>query len=836
MSDWEKRLSLLSPKQRALLEKKLEEKRKDTERVPSRIQKRPLGRYIPMSYAQRALWIADQLDPGSAVYNISLAMRLKGNLNVSAMESSINKIMLRHEALRTILKNKNGDLIQEISPTFHIPLSEKDLSHLSPDILENELQKILKEHGEVPFDLSNGPLIHTKLIKLGNHEHVLSVVVHHIVFDAWSLMIFLQELRFFYTENLQQKDELEELSIQYGDYTTWQHEMLDSKSIQSQLLYWKQQLKGAPTFLQLPTDRPRPEVQTFQGKQLYFILPEKLMDDLNDLSRQEDATIYMTLLTAWVTLLYRYTGQEDIVLGSPTAGRNLETQNLIGFFVNTLAIRTNLSGDPSFRELIRQVRLTALDAYKNSEIPFEMIVDALKLERSTSYSPLCQVKFIYQNVPGMYLQLPELDVQFLQTDTGTAKFDLMLDVTESPYGSGGRIEYSSELFLDETIQLMKNHFMNLLQSIVENPDQKIGALSIISEHERKGRLMKKNKNEEFKKKFIKDKPKAMTISNDTLVSSSFIDPETKMPLVVKPNAQNINLAKWIVGNEEAMNRKLIEYGGILFRGFQTGSTEEFEQFTKVIAPNLLNYNERSTPRSEVSGQVYTSTEYPADQFIPMHSELSYSSNWPMKIWFYCVKAAQEQGETPLADNRKVFELLDKKIREKFIEKKVMYVRNFGVGLDLTWQNAFQTEDPAEVERYCHSAKIEFEWLENGRLRTRQVCQAVENHPVTGETLWFNQAHLFHVSSLPEETRSSLLAVMKEEDLPRNTYYGDGSPIEIEVLDAIREAYRKAIIVFPWQEGDVLMLDNMLIAHGRNPFVGQRKVVVAMAEPYQNVQK
>ncbi len=834
MSNIKKRLSSLSPKQRALLELKLKKKRENAGRTERKIPKRSGEHHNPMSFAQRALWFADQLDSSSAAYNITIAIRIKGALNVSAMERSFNKIILRHEALRTTFKNDKGNPVQEIFPPFHNPLPVKDLSYLSPEDGERAVQSLLMEDGKRPFHLAQGPLIRTTLLKLDQEEHVLSLAVHHIVFDAWSMMVFLQELQQFYTKySLEENVQPKELLIQYADYAAWQHERLESEHIQSQLSYWEKKLKGVPSVIPLPMNRPRPKVQTFQGKRLYFTLPEKLIEELRTLSRKEDATVYMTLLAVWKTLLYRYTGQEDIVVGSPAAGRNLETENLIGFFVNTLAMRTNLSGNLHFREVLRRVRKTALQAYDNQEIPFEMIVDALQLERNPGFAPLCQVKFIYQNIPGMDLELPGLDIEFLQTDTGTAKFDLMLDVTESPKGVGGRIEYSTELFNDETIQRMLNHLITLLQSIISNPEQPIGALPMITEEGKKERAMKIKKKEGFKKKnFLKNKPKAVTISNEQLVTSSFLDPSIKIPLVMQPNSQHINLTKWVVGNEEEMNKKLVEHGGILFRGFQTGSTDEFEQFTKVITPNLLNYHERSTPRSEVSGKVYTSTEYPADQFIQMHSEMSYSSNWPQKIWFYCVKPADEQGETPLADNRKVFEILDEKIKEKFMEKKVMYVRNFGAGLDLTWQNAFQTDDPGEVEQYCRDANIEFEWLENGRLRTKQVCQAVEKHPVTGEMLWFNQAHLFHVSSLPKETRESLLSVVSEEELPRNAYYGDGSPIENEVLEMIREAYRQALIVFPWEEGDVLMLDNMLIAHGRNPFVGQRKVVVAMADPYR----
>lgn len=244
---------------------------------------------------------------------------------------------------------------------------------------------------------------------------------------------------------------------------------------------------------------------------------------------------------------------------------------------------------------------------------------------------------------------------------------------------------------------------------------------------------------------------------------------------------------------------------------------------------LLSYEFGSTPRSKVEQGVYTSTEYPAHQWIPLHNEQAYTRQWPMRIWFYCQTAASEGGETPIADSREVYRRLDPAIRQRFINKELMYVRNYGNGLDVPWQQVFNTEDPTEVERYCRSQDIAWSWKEDGELRTHQVCQAIATHPRTGDTVWFNQAHLFHVSALEADVRDALLAVVDEEDLPRHVYYGDGSPIEDDILDEIRAVYDSVTVSFPWQQGDVLMLDNMLTAHGRAPFKGPRRVVVAMAQ-------
>jgi alpha-ketoglutarate-dependent taurine dioxygenase len=303
-----------------------------------------------------------------------------------------------------------------------------------------------------------------------------------------------------------------------------------------------------------------------------------------------------------------------------------------------------------------------------------------------------------------------------------------------------------------------------------------------------------------------------------------------LPLVVSP------VGPVDAGDFEAVracaDRELTAHGAILFRGFASGSVGEFEAFVKAVTPDLVDYEFASTPRSRLQGRIYTSTEYPAHQHIPLHNEQAYTTEWPLKIWFYCAVAAPEGGSTPIADSREVYRRVPARVRERFTAKQVMYVRNYGGGLDVPWQKVFGTADRAEVERFCRRAGIACEWKADGELRTRQVCQAVTTHPRTGEVVWFNQAHLFHVSALEPAVREALLSAVAEEDLPRQALYGDGTPIEPEALAEIRDVYRRVAVEFAWREGDVLLVDNVLTAHGRTPYRGPRKVLVAMAEPHR----
>lgn len=327
--------------------------------------------------------------------------------------------------------------------------------------------------------------------------------------------------------------------------------------------------------------------------------------------------------------------------------------------------------------------------------------------------------------------------------------------------------------------------------------------------------------------------KPVRFTQETVIRTSYVDPERQFPLVVQPNIDSFNLAAWAEGNKDYIEDQLLKFGAILFRGFDTKSVSQFEEFVKKISPELLDYRERAAPRKEIHSRIYTSTEYPADQYIPLHHEMSYSHNWPAKIWFFCVLPAQQGGRTPIASDREVFQRIPQRIKDKFIQKKVMYVRNYGEGVDIPWQEVFQSSDKSVVEEYCRKAHAEFEWLDNNRLRTRAIRQVVATHPKTGDTVWFNHSHMFHISNLEASVRESLLAAYEEDELPRNAFYGDGSPIESSVLNEIREIYTQCAVRFPWEKGDILMLDNFLTSHGREPYIEPRKILVAMADLFTN---
>lgn len=308
---------------------------------------------------------------------------------------------------------------------------------------------------------------------------------------------------------------------------------------------------------------------------------------------------------------------------------------------------------------------------------------------------------------------------------------------------------------------------------------------------------------------------------------------SSLPLVIEPSVSGLDPIAWAKHHREFIESSLLKHGGLLFRGFDLKTADHFAPFMETIAGELLAYGERSSPRTQVSDHVYTSTDYPSAHSIFLHNENSYQRTWPMRIFFFCETAAESGGETPIADCRRVYARLSPSTRERFINKNWMYVRNFGDGFGLPWQTVFQTTDRRVVEEHCRGNEIEVTWKDGDRLRLRAVRRAAYKHPRTGEDVWFNHATFFHISTMEPSVRDVLLAQVAEDDLPTNSFYGDGTRIEPEVLAELRESYHLETVIFPWQRGDVLLLDNMLAAHGRMPFTGQRKILVGMAQPFSH---
>jgi amino acid adenylation domain-containing protein len=440
----------------------------------------------PLSFAQQRLWFLEQLYPGTPLHNISRAIRLSGALDAEALQRTLDAIAARHEALRTTIVTTNGTPMQVVTAASRVPIVVTDLRDVAEPEREARARRLILEETRRPFDLGRGPLFRGMLLRLGAEEHLLLLAMHHIVSDGWSMGVLSRELTAFYEAfTTGAPTGLPDLPIQYADYAVWQRERLQGERLERELAYWREQLQGAPPVIALPTDRPRPPVQSSRGAKQSILLPPGVSRRLRALSQCEGVTLFTTVLAAFQTLLARYTGQDDIVVGSPIAGRTrTETEGLIGFFVNTLALRTDLSGNPTFRELLRRVREVTLGAYAHPDIPFEQLVEELQPERDMSRTPIFQVALAMQNLPRHELELRGLTLRSEPTDSGTAKFDLTLFITEQGAGLRAAMEYCTDLFDAGTVARLLGHFRALLDGIAGDPDRRLSELPLLTEPER----------------------------------------------------------------------------------------------------------------------------------------------------------------------------------------------------------------------------------------------------------------------------------------------------------------------------------------------------------------
>ncbi len=783
-------------------------------------------RELPLSYAQQRLWFMQELEPESAAYNIASGVRLQGEMNQTALRQSLSEIARRHEVLRTRFEVSEGRPVQVIEEAGEVELAIWDVREVSEEEREERVREIAREEGERPFDLEGGPVWRAALVRMGGEENVLLVSMHHVVSDGWSSDVIVKEITSVY-EALWAggPSPLPELAVQYADYAVWQREWLQGEVLEQELGYWKRQLAGAPS-MELPTDRPRSAMRSRRGSEINFNLSTELTLQLKELSRREGVTLFMTLLAGFQIVLGRYSGQDDVVVGTDVANRNrLQAEDLIGFFVNHLVLRTDLSGNPSLRELLRRVREITLGAYAHQDMPFDKLVEELQPDRSLNYTPIFQTLFVMRN---MQLRTPEAHnghngmVRSFPLDSSPSKYDWVVVMQETGNGISANWKYNDQLFNASTIERLCLQFQTLLASIAASPDARLSDLEMTAQSERTPERMPRPR------LFAQSRPRTVTLPQENLVATSYLSAQQTMPLVVRPTVEDFDLVEWAGIEREFIETNLSKHGAILFRGFKVEGADEFERVASAICPELFaDYGD--LPREGIGGKVYGSTPYPNDRAILFHNESSHLHRWPLKIWFYCLTPPKQGGETPVVDCRELYRDLNPTLMQKFHDKGLLYVRNFGDKLDVSWRDFFKTSDPAAVEEFCRKAGMVCEWGTGNSLRTKKRCVAVANHPKTGERVFFNQLQAHHVSCLDPTAREVLMSQFGEAGLPRNVYYGDGETIPDSVVDELREFYESRAKSFTWEHGDILMVDNMLAAHGRRPFVGPRKIVVAMGE-------
>jgi amino acid adenylation domain-containing protein len=787
---------------------------------------RPVPRTAPLalSFAQQRLWLLAQLHGDASEYNMSAAVQVEGALDADRLQRAFTQLVARHEALRTVFVTLDGEPRQSFTAPQTMPLHRLDLGHVPEAARRAALEHAANEHVARPFSLEQGPLVRLLLVRLAAERAALVLAVHHIVADGWSLQLLIAELAELYAADAAQRPaQLPALPIQYADYAVWQRSYMDHAR-SAQLAFWRERLAGAPA-LDLKPDRARASAVdslSALSARHELMLPATLLAALRALGEREGTTLFMTLLSAFKLALAQRSGQTDILVGTDVANRTRpETEGLIGFFVNLLVLRTDLGAALTFRELLGRVRETALAAYAHQDLPFEEVVDAVRPVRERAKHPLVQSLFVLQNTPVAELQLDGVQLRPLELARETARFDLGVFAEELDDGLLTVWKYRTDLFEPTTIAGLAESFASLVRALVETPDAPIADALASAKRERSRELRGRLRG-----------ARGEGARGPVAVAQSLVTTRTfaaePLPLVLEPSAHGVDLAAWARTERPALEQQLLRHGALLFRGFALPDVAAFEAVAQSLTDQLFGeYGD--LPREKSGQRVYGSTPYPEDKMILFHNESSHLPRWPRKQWFFCVRPAPEGGATPLVDCRRLYRELEPGARERLTRLGLLYIRNFTPGFDVRWQDFFQTEQRAVVEARCRAEGMTCAWSQGDKLRVTQRGPAVIDHPHTAERVLFNQVQLHHPDYLEDAVRRSLLALVGEEWLPRNVTYGDGTRIDAATTAALGKAYQECAVRFDWQAGDLILLDNMLVAHARDPFCGPRKIVVAMGE-------
>ncbi|MBZ9779960.1 amino acid adenylation domain-containing protein [Pseudomonas sp. REP124] len=807
----------------------------------------PRDQMLPLSFAQQRLWFLDRFEGPSAAYNMGSVVRLRGALDIAALQAALQSVLERHESLRTAFQLKGDQPVQVISPAPTVDLTPTDLSALAGDAQMQALQRLIDEQAARAFDLQQAPMLRASLLRLGQDDHVLQVVLHHIATDAWSMGILMQELITGYLAYSNGATPVfAPLPIQYADYAHWQRSEPQQRLLARAIDYWRRQLEGAPPLIPLPLDAPRPTRPDYHGASLQQSFTPAQTRVLKAYAQEQKATLFMVLLNAFNSLMQRATGAHDFIVGTDLANReHPAVENLIGFFVNVLPIRARLTEGEGFDARLQRLRDDCLSAFQHQQVPFDKLVEALQPPRTPGVNPLVQVLFVMQNTPGTNASLPGLDIEeHLLPGQESSKFDLAVFVEEDDeQGLNVRWVYRTSVLGAPTVNRLEQGFENLLERIVTAPEQALqdwswrleGSSSAApapseapSETPADDAAARSARKMSKMSKLKQTRASGVSqLAHEQVRTRTLIDGQA-LPLVIEPLLGDLDPVHWALQARLWINEQLRTHGGLLFRGFNLPDAAAFEQFAQAIEPDLYGtYGD--LPKNTSGKNIYHSTPYPEQHMILFHNESSHLPQWPCKQWFFCEIPAPRGGCTPIVDCRQVLARLPEDIVARLKAKGLLYVRHFTDKLDVRWQDFFKTEVREEVERQCRETGMQWEWLGADNLRIAQHCPAIVAHPDTGELSFFNQVQLHHSACLEPEVRSNLINLFGLGNLPRNVYYGDGSVIEDEVMQVIGAAYEECAVRFAWQKGDMVMLDNMLVAHARDPFEGERKICVAMGQ-------
>ncbi len=787
----------------------------------------------PLNSAQQRLWYLYQTSEDQCQFNLVVSFSLQGAIDSLRLSHAIDELLMCHPAYRSRIDNEEGRGRQTAFTPKATSLVELDLSAMSLSEQENTIGLYRHKELHTSFDLSQSTSPRWQLFRQATDRYLLVMTVHHIVFDGQSLMVTIKDLAKHYSLTPELSSVRSESSSHMGliDYALWEQSETVLKSRQESLAFWQPLLQRYSDPLQLPVVAP----SETGASSFKLTLDRAGLKQVRKWAHSQKISPFTVLKAAFDLALFNYCGQQRFLVGTDIAGReHPDLTHTVGFFINQLPLPCSIDPDQSVQAWLKQIDSGIEEALEHKEAPFDRLVASQISNRTQVDTPLFQVKVNYQQRRAKGLKFGDAVLTKHQVYQHAGPYHLVLDLVHEENGITAEFEYQKRFFSDQKIQLIASQWRHILETFnVLISGSLAEAKAQLAQWEQQALSdQQRNTQQQRPASSLRARGKrrqAIAVSSASLVEEHFLDADRLLPLVIEPGEASMNLREWAKENQPMLEEKLLKHGSILFRGFDISTLDEFDQVVSALSPGALEYMFRASPRSRVDGNIYTSTDYPADQPIFLHNEHSYSPRFPLRLFFYCHNEAESGGETPIGCVREITRKVPDDIKARFRTKGIRYVRNYGDGFGLPWQSVFQTEDRAEVERYCDSMDIGYEWKDNDRLRTFQWGAAMMKHPRTGEELWFNHATFFHVSTLPAAIRDSLTENFDAIDLPTNTFYGDGSPIEPEVLEQLRSIYQESAVIFPWQQGDVLFMDNMLNVHGRTPFSGPRKVMVAMAE-------
>ncbi|MES2249456.1 MAG: amino acid adenylation domain-containing protein [Pseudomonadota bacterium] len=795
-----------------------------------------------LSPMQHRLWLVDRLSGTAARtgYNMATALRFEGPLDPAVLRRALETLVSRHEVLRMAYpENDDGEPVATIAPVAAFELPWIDLSPVAPEADAARIDAALEAMAAQPFDLASAAPLRASLLHLGPGRHALLLCVHHIAFDGWSGAIFAREFVAAYEAlRADLPSTLPPLRVQYADYAVWHARMLEATRAQD-AAFWQRYLDNAPKGSRLPVDTPQPGVAGHAGDSLRVPLEGALVDALAPLARANKTSRFTVMLAAFLALVHREADADDIVVGTDVAGRDHpELEKLMGFFVNVVPLRSRRNEAARFTDWLAAVHAGTQSALAHGGVPLDRILDLAGLGRAQG-TPV-RMLFVMQNTPTGHFEIPGLRIDVVPQRVRHSKFDIAVFIHEGPREWTAEWVYDTGLYRSESIRRWAADWCALLRQLVISPEARVEQL--FSTPVRKESPMNPMPSPQLGKldklkKFAARPPAApaatagVAEASRPQVKTSFLSDARQFPLVVEPASAGFDALAWVRENRGFVDDALARHGGLLFRNFGLETPQDFEAFAENVEPELYgSYGD--LPKKEGGRRTYRSTPYPERQMILYHNESSHMDRWPRKQWFYCELPSRVGGATPIVDCREMLRRLPAEIVDAFERKALTYVRTFTPHLDVSWRDFFKTDQRAEVEARLASGGIEWRWLDEDTLQTRTHCPAVMKHPLTGERVFFNQVQLHHPACLEADVREDLLALVGAERMPRHVCYGDGTPIDDETMAIVGRAYEECAVRFDWRKGDVVMLDNMLAAHARDPYEGPRKIVVAMGAMFE----